>query len=132
MQYEKFVKDFIADRLDEFELETFAGSDLSFELTLPENEDGSLFRTRKEAEDFICDNFAAARDTFNFFKDNFGECHNPFDNPDKFAFYMLYFGVDVLINQCDYIREHWDDDVELTSEVIGTITNQIEGMAISW
>lgn len=132
MQYETFVKDFIADRLNDFEGNTYDAPDLSFELTLEENNSGRVFNTTEEAECFICDNFAGARDTYNYFADQFGEHYNPFEKPDVFTFYMLYFGVDVLINQCDYIQEHWDEEVELTPEVIETITGQIEDMDISW
>jgi hypothetical protein len=55
---------------------------------------------------------------------NYGERSNPFENPEAYMVRMVICGIDYLLNRCEVVVESWNDELELTPEVIETIKEQ--------
>lgn len=132
MRFDDFCKQHINDRLNDYEGCEFEAADLAFELTLDENNNGVVFSSTDKAKRFIKTNFDAAAMTFDYYKSELDMTINPFADADVFSFYMLHFGVNQLINQCNFIQEHWDDEIELDRATIDTICQQVSDGKIDW
>lgn len=119
--------EYIEDTLPEWEGQSVYGADLGAELTEGPNVDGAYIIGRQKAMDFIRDHFNDAADEYEYEKDNFGEVlHNPFENPEAFVVCMLINTVEGLLGQVPVVEEHWNEELELTKEVIDEILKALK------
>lgn len=123
-EFERDVYDHIYVRLWDFEGFDTYPCDLTHELTLNENYNGCWIGDQKTALEFICNNPWQASETFDYCQD-LDMRVNPFDNPAAYTFYMLYYGVDKLLSESEYLTENWNEQITLTPDVIETITKEI-------
>lgn len=115
----EWAKEYIEDNLPEWEGQSVYGADLANELTEEPNVNGIY---EDDSWGFISKHINDARDEYEYEKDNFGEVlHNPFEEPEAFVVCMLINTVNDLLAQVPVVDEHWNDDLELTKEVIDEI-----------
>lgn len=124
MSFNEDIHDFIEDRLNEYEGEKFYGADLADELTDNENQDGCWILYTDKAIDYIFENRWAASSTFTYFKDELSMAINPFEDPEKYTYFMLYYGVREIVSDLPYVQAHWDEEITLTKDVIAQIIEE--------
>lgn len=122
--FQSDILGFLADRLHDYEGETFYGCDMPSELTMSENMDGCWIMGRAKAFDYIAEHINVASEVFDNARFEYDMVLNPFDDPEGFTFFMLDFGVRNVLD-CKFLDEHWDDEIELTPEVISIIEGEI-------
>ena len=116
--------DYIKDTLPDYEGNTTYGCDLGNLITEGPNADGVY---ENDAWGFISSHIDDAKDEYDYEKDNFGEVlHNPFEDPDAFVVCMLINTVDAVLAQVPVVDDNWNDEMELTPEVIDEILHFIK------
>ena len=118
------IKDFIIDRLPNLEGDSFYGADLAHELTLQENNDGCWYARTNEAIEFIEANALEALRTVAYFNDEYG-MQLDVNDYCKLTFFMLYRGVNEVVNSLPFINEHWNDEFTLGADEIEVISEQV-------
>ncbi|MBQ3295513.1 MAG: hypothetical protein IJH00_03410 [Erysipelotrichaceae bacterium] len=124
MSFDEVIRDYISDKLDEFEGNTYYASDLASEITMEDNTNGTMFAYTQDARDFINDHPNQAAETYEYYRE-IGMDINPFQDPDTYSFYMGYYGVDQMLNRSEYITRHWDEQITLTPDVIEQIKQDL-------
>lgn len=115
--------DYIKEELPEWEGQTVYGCDLGNEITEGPNVNGIY---EDDSWGFISRHINDARDEYDYEKDNFGEVlHNPFENPEAFVVCMLINVVNSVLSQVSIIDENWNDEIELTKDVIKEIIDSL-------
>lgn len=122
--FREMINDVISDRLDEMEGLTFYGSDLSSEITMEDNVNGTMFVYTQDARDFINDHPEQAAETYDYFN-SMGIDINPYENPDAYSFYMESYGVDQVLNESLYLQQHRNEEITLTRDVINQIKDDL-------
>lgn len=122
------IKNFVIDRLNDYENLEFYGCDLASELTMNENKDGCYYIYTEDALNFIRENWTQAAETWKYFNDDLGMSINPFEDPTAYTFYMLDYGVNELLNSLDFVSDNWDDEITLTRENIDKLTQEINNL----
>ena len=127
--YVTYCKDFAIDGLNEmkgYENSEYA-CDLGNKITESINVDGSAAYSTYEAKEYIKEWYDEAGEVYEYQKENYGAvCQNPFENPEGFHVCMIIEGVNNIMNQCETITENWNDEIELTDEVIEKLIKEIE------
>ena len=73
------------------------------------------------------------RRLYNYEKDNFGKlAHNPFEEPESFHVCMIIAGVNNLLYQCDIISENYNEEIELTPQIIERIKDEVQDKEIQF
>ncbi len=124
MSFDEIIRDHISDKFDELEGGTYYASDLSSEITMEDNINGTMFVSTQDARDFIYDHPEEAAETYDYFKD-MGIDINPFENPNTYSFYMESYGTDQMLNRSEYLSRHWDEQITLTPDVINQIKQDL-------
>ena len=120
-----YVKELLIDNLNNCEGSSVYGSDLAYKLLDRYNIDGSITYSTYEAKQYLKQWWDECSDYFNYEQDNFGTACNPFENPEAFMVCMCIEGGRSILGKCSIVDEYWNDKIELTQEVIQTITEQI-------
>ena len=116
--------DYIKDTLPDYEGVSTYGSDLCNLITEGPNANGVY---EDNAWDFISKHIHDAKDEYDYEKDSFGEVlHNPFEDPDAFVVCMLINTVDGVLSQVPIVEENWNDEFELTKDIIDEILNSLK------
>ena len=67
---------------------------------------------------------------YEYYKDNYGADAaaelNVFENASKFMFIMVLEGIEYIFSRVSVINENWDDEFELTADVIETILAEVD------
>jgi len=122
-----YCKNYIIDTLPEYEGQQVYGCDLGSYITEGPNADGSLTYSREEAKQYILNWWDEVADYYEYAKTNFGgPVNNPFENPEAFMVEMVINGVDSILAHVKVVNDNWNDELELTPEVIGEITSDVE------
>ena len=122
--FSEFCKDYLFERLDEYEGTTSYGCDLAYHLCEECNINGTLTYNRQAAIEYLCEWWHDAADFLDYEAENYGERSNPFANPEAFMVRMVIYGVGYLVCRCDIVDESRDGELELTPEVIEVIKEQ--------
>lgn len=122
--FSEFCKDYLLEKLDEYEGTMSYGCDLTYNLCEECNANGSLTYSRKTAIEYLCEWWYDAADFSEYEQMSFGERSNPFENPEAYMVRMVIGGIGYLLSQCAVIDEAWNDELELTPEVIEAIKEQ--------
>lgn len=131
LSYSDYCKEFIKDRLQDFEGSTHYACDFASEITMAINVDGSATYSTYKAKEYLREWWDDCADYFQYEKDNFGEnLHNPFERPEAFHVCMIIQGVSSLLSQCSIIDESWNNNIEITQEVIDSILEEIENYEV--
>lgn len=127
VNFVRFCKDKIIDELSKYEGQQHYACDLGYTLTEDINANGTFTYSTELAKEYIKEWWEDASDYWEYEKTNFGEnFHNPFENPEGYTVAMVIEGVNLLLSQCKFIDEKWNEEIELTEENIQTITEQVE------
>lgn len=133
LSYSDYCKEFVSDHIDGFIGQTFHASDFASELTMGINVDGSATYSTYHAMLYLQEWWSDCADYWNYEKDNFGENRwNPFENPEAYHVSMVIEGVQSLLSQCSVIEENWDDEIEITQEVVDSILSEIEDKVVEF
>ena len=123
------IKGKVIDKLNERIGQTVYLCDLGMELSESENANGSWYCSRYEAEEDVKNNFDFCGEFVGWYKDNFGEALNPFDDVELFHCRMMIFAVEnafsYALNKTEY-SELWNDEFEITEEFVNAIEEAIE------
>lgn len=114
--------DYIKIKLPDYEGNTTYGADLGNLITEGPNVNGAYIIGRKKAMDFIGAHFEDAADEYEYEVNNYGKAlHNPLENPEAFIVCMLINTVNDILAQVPIVDDNWNDEMELTPEVIDEI-----------
>lgn len=125
-----FCKEKILYELENYEGQTVYACDLGYKLTEDINANGSFTYSRELAKDYLKEWWDEASDYWEFEQLQFGEhIHNPFDNPEAYIVCMVIEGVNGLLSKCPLIEDNWNDEIELTDDVVSTLKQQVEELS---
>jgi hypothetical protein len=125
-----YVIDCIIDRIDDWEDITVYPCDFGWQLFEQENSNGSATYNTEDAKEWIKQYF----DTIGGVAENiiFGIgadfLANPFVEPEKFMVQIMLEVSSMLVGQCEIMDQNWNDELELTEEVIKTFKSQLEAL----
>lgn len=125
--YVEYVKDFILENLPEYKGQEVYGCDLGYTITEGINADGSATYSKQAAMEYIKEWFDEAAEVYQYQMDNYGQVsQNPFENPEGWMVCMIIEGVNSILGQCDVVEEFWNDETELTDEIIQKIIAYVQ------
>ena len=121
-----YTKDYLLNQLEDYKGCKSYACDLYILLTEGINADGSATYSTHEAKEYIKEWFEEAGEYYEYAKDNFGEVfNNPFENPEAFMVEMIIQGVSSLLSDVPTILDNWNDEIEITDELIEEIKKHI-------
>lgn len=132
LEYNKikdFVKDIVIEELYNYRDNSFYGCELGYGLLEGYNIDGVYFYNNYKATEFIKDNFEDFGEIVEEIKWQFGkeyELPNIFDKPDKFCVVCFLEVANYILGRCKFVDDNWDNEIELTKEVIKKIENELK------
>ena len=126
---EKDVFDYIVDKLHDYEGCTEYTCDLAFTLLNDENQQGFITPYEKESRKWVISHFwdieTKLKETWE--PEISGYIQKKFwDDPNGFMVCVYLETARDLLSQCKTINENWNEKLELTPEIIDTITKQLE------
>lgn len=121
-----FCKDFILDKIEDYEGSDVYGADLGIDLAEGINADGTFTYSTEKAKKYLQDWWADAAEYSEYEEMNFGQCSNPFENVEVFITRMVIEGVRTILSRCKFVDDKWNDKFELTKDVIAIIKEQVE------
>ena len=125
--FKEYCKDYILEHLNDYEGQSVYGSEVGYTITQSPNVDGTLTYSREDAKEYLREWWDECAAYWNYEKDNFGEhFHNPFDEPEAYMVCMVIEGVNAILANEPHIEESWNDELELTEEVIEDIKEHVE------
>ena len=122
-----WVKSLIIERLSDYANTTTYGCDLAYKLFEGENANGSVFCNTFKTVEFIKANYDLFGEFLEQYESNFGTMLNPFSEPEKCHVIFLLESASAVMSNCEFISENWNNKIQLTDEVINTITEQVNG-----
>lgn len=127
--FTEYCKNFIMDNLPNHEGNSTYMCDLGNNLTHGINIDGSITFDRRLAFEYLQEWIWEAGEYFEYERANFGQnITNPFANPEAYMVCMVIEGIYIILQECDFINDNWDNELELTSENINTIIEEINNV----
>lgn len=124
-EFKDWITEKISSALDDYTDESVYGADLAYKLFEGENIDGSVTYSTYAAKEFIKDHWDDAGEIAQYLKENLDMTINPFDEPEKFHVVMLLQGAQEILNESEYISDNWNNEIDLTSENIKMIKDEI-------
>ena len=128
---EKDVCEYIVDKLHDFEGCTEYCADLVFTLLADENQQGFITPYEKESRKWALSHFDDIEDKLKNVWDTeiSGYIQKKlWDDPNGFMVCVYLETAQDLLSQCKTINENWNEKLELTPEIIDTITKQLEAL----
>lgn len=123
-----YAIDYIMDNLPDYEGNNVCGAELADLLMQGPRADGSLTYSTAEAIEWVKQYFDDLGDVVEELKYSVGADYIPnvFINPELFMVICIEEVVSRVLSKCEYIDTNWDNDFELTQEIINAITQQAE------
>lgn len=123
-----FMIDVLTDRLDDFESNLIYGADMGYSLLDYENSNGTYTFNAQEALEWINKYFSDICEVVADIEFNMGaeSVPNPFLEPEKFMVICMLEVANRLCSNCAYIDENWNNEIELMTENIQIIKEQLE------
>ena len=101
-----FARDYILDRIEDYEGQLVYISDLPYHITEIDNCNGCVFSTTKESLDFIANyRFDVGEIYEDWCQETGGHDPNPLLDPDGFCVMVLIKSVCRVLNECNTIKE---------------------------
>lgn len=121
----EFVADVLMDKLDEYEGTSFYGPELAHNLLQQYNVDGSYTYSTYEAKQWVQEHFDELGEIVEeMTEEGLAPC-NVFDNPEAFQVQIMLYVAGQLLRQCDTVNEFWNEEQELTKEIIAKIKEEL-------
>lgn len=125
--FKTYCKNYILDHIGEFEGQMAYGCDFGYALTQEPNANGTLTFSRYDAKEYLREWFDECGEYWWHEEMYFGgHEHNPFNNPEAYMVCMVIAGVNAILANEPHIEENWNDEFELTAEVIESIKVYVE------
>ena len=122
---ENWVMQEMIEHLQEMEGQVVYGCDLAFKLFENENVTGSYTCNAYESRQWIKEYWDYLGEIVEDYKFNYGELPaNPFDSAETFQVQIILHMASNLVAESDYIEEHWNEEIELTEDIIKTIVSE--------
>ena len=121
----EFVADVLMDKLDEYEGTSSYGADLAFHLLERYNVDGSYTYSTYEAKQWVQEHFDGLADIVNDMTEEGIPPCNVFKNVEGFMVCVMLYIAGELLGQCDTVNEFWNEEQELTEEIVGKIKEEL-------
>lgn len=122
----EFVADVLMDKLDEYEGNSTYGADLAFYLLQRYNVDGSYTYSTYEAKKWVQEYFDELDEIVEeMTEEGLAPC-NVFDNPEAFQVQIMLYVAGELLGQCDTVNEFWNEEQELTKEIVAKIKEELK------
>ena len=122
---EKWVMQEMMWHLEDLEGQVVYGCDLAFKLFENENVTGSYTCNAYEAGKWLKEYWDYLGEIVKDYEFNYGELPaNPFNNSEIFQVQIILHVASSLVAKSDYIEEHWNEEIELKSEVIKKIVSE--------
>ena len=122
---EKWVLNEMIKHLQEMEGQVVYGCDLAFKLFENANCTGSYTCNAYESREWIREYWHDLGEVVEDYEDNYGELPvNPFNNEEVFQVQIILHLASNLTNYSDFVEWHWNEEIELTKEVIKTIVSE--------
>jgi len=109
--------------------ESVYSCDLSGELTMEINNNGSVSFSTFKAKEFIKKYYDEMGEVVEYCKDNFEMTLNPFSEPETAEVMMYITYVESLVNRLPTIDAEWNEQIELSDEMIDTLISEIESVS---
>lgn len=123
-----FVVDVLKDKLDEYEDCTTCGGDLAYLLLEQYNIDGTYTYSTYTAEGWVKLHFDELGDiVYDMTAEGLPPC-NVFENPEAFQVQIMLYVAGQLLGQCDAVNEFWNEEQELTQEIIDKIKEELDNL----
>jgi hypothetical protein len=123
---EQYCRDFITEKLPQYEDQEIYACDLGNEITQEININGSATFSTKKAREYLLHWYSEAGEHWEYEIVNFGEhIHNPFDNPEKYMVCMIIQKVNDLLAQLSFIDKRWGQKIKLTKPTIKRILSEL-------
>ena len=123
------IKGKVVDELNERIGQNVYLCDLGMKLSESEIANGSWYCSSYEAEEDVKNNFDFCGEFVDWYKDNFGEVLNPFDDVEIFHCTMMIFAVEnafsYALNKTKY-SDLWNGKFEITEEFVNEIEEAIK------
>lgn len=120
------IKEYLIDEIGGYENQTVYGCDLADLLTNSLQINGTVEFCTKSTIEKIAKNHWEYGEVYKYMEDNYGKALNPLESPEAFDAQAYYIVAGDILGKTQYISEHWNEEIELTSDVIKTIQEQIE------
>ncbi len=128
MTYEQTCLEHIKDTLPEYIGQDVEICDLGMMLSEGENANGSWYCSTHKAEQDL-DEFGrdSVAEFIEDYQSEFGDKpqYDAYCEPESFHCLMMIMGVEKLLNESDTIQEHWNENIELTQEMVDQIIEEI-------
>lgn len=125
----EYCKNYIIDHIEDYEGQSHYACDWGSILTDCANCDGTLTYSTEDAKEYLKEWWYDCGQYFEYEKSNFGSAiSNPFENPEAYMVRMVCEGVNAIFTKCPTINEMWNDNVEMTEELINEIKEVAEGI----
>lgn len=121
----EFVADVLMDKLDEYKGTFSYGADLAYDLLEEYNVNGSYTYSTYKAKLWIQKYFDELADIVNDMTEEGIPPCNVFDNPEAFVVQIILYVAGGLLGQCDTVAAFWDEEQELTEEIIAKIKEEL-------
>lgn len=121
----EFVADVLMNKLDEYEGTSSYGADLAYHLLEQYNVDGSYTYSTYEAKQWVASCFDELGDIVNEMSEEGIPPCNVFDNPEGFQVCIMLYVAGELLGQCDAVNEFWNEEQELTEEIVAKIKKEL-------
>ena len=121
----EFVTDVLMDKLDEYEGTSSYGADLAYHLLQQYNADGSYTYSTYEAKKWVGENFDELSEIVEAMEDEGIPPCNVFKNVEGFMVCVMLYVAGELLGQCDTVNEFWNEEQELTEEIIAKIKEEL-------
>lgn len=115
----------IIDKLNDYSGGTYYACDLAYTLFEGENANGSVFCNTYKTKEFIKANFDIFGGLVEYCKENMDFTLNPFSEPERAHVILLLESCQSLLAQLPAIDKNWNEQIELTDEMILQLTNEI-------
>lgn len=124
------LKNQIIDRLNDYAGGTYYACDLAQTLFEGENVNGSVLCNTYQTKEFIKANFNLFGDLVEYCKYNMDMTLNPFQEPEKAHVILLLEASQSILSKLFIIDEKWNEEIELTPEMIERLTEQLKALEI--
>ena len=120
----------IISRLNDYKGTNVYMCDLASVLFESENVNGSVLYNTFQTKEFIKENFDLFGALVEYVKDNMDYTLNPFSEPEKAHVWLLLEASRSIISKLPTICEFWNDEKELTPNLIKQLTKELKELNI--
>ena len=119
---EKWVIGEMIEHLQKMEGQVVYGCDLAFKMFENENVTGSYTCSSYSSNQWIKEYWDELSEVVEDYEFNYGELPtNPFKNSEVFQMQIILHMASSLVAKSDYIEENWNEEIEMTSDIIEKI-----------